>query len=148
MKQIFNNSKLSLKYTGLFMTLLLSFFLFTSCSKDTIEIQDNFSFEMKVMPVPENVVNGQTVEIRIIIQPRGNYSDTKFYIRYFQFEGLGELRYNNDPAYLPNDLYHLPDEQFRLYYTSLSSISQSFEIWISDNFGNEKQLSFHFNSSN
>ncbi|MCC2600503.1 DUF3872 domain-containing protein [Sphingobacterium sp. FBM7-1] len=45
-----------------------------------------------------------------------------------------------------NDLYNLPQTQFRLYYTSQSTVSQSFDIWISDNFGNEKQVSFQFNS--
>jgi hypothetical protein len=43
--------------------------------------------------------------------------------------------------------YQLPTEQFRLYYTSTSSVSQSFDVWISDSFGNEKQISFQFNSS-
>lgn len=99
------------------------------------------------MPVPKDVANGQTVEIRITIQRSGNYSNTQYYLRYFQFDGQGTLRYYDEPAYLPNDLYSLPTEQFRLYYTSTSAVFQSFEVWISDSFGNEKQLSFHFNSS-
>jgi hypothetical protein len=41
----------------------------------------------------------------------------------------------------------LQAKQFRLYYTSNSTVSQSFDVWISDNFGNEKQLSFEFNNS-
>lgn len=120
-----------------------------SCSKDDdLEIQNNFPFEVNVMPVPKDVANGQTVEIRISIQrTAGNYSNTQYFIRYFQFDGTGTLQYYDEPPYLPNDLYQLPTEQFRLYYTSSSSVSQSFEVWISDNFGNEKQLSFQFNSS-
>ena len=47
---------------------------------------------------------------------------------------------------MPNDLYQLPVTQFRLYYTSQSAVSQSFDIWISDNFGNEKKVSFQFNN--
>lgn len=120
-----------------------------SCSKDDdLEIQNNFPFEVNIMPVPKDVANGQTVEIRISIQrTAGNYSNTQYFIRYFQFDGTGTLQYYDEPPYLPNDLYQLPTEQFRLYYTSSSSVSQSFEVWISDNFGNEKQLSFQFNSS-
>ena len=118
-----------------------------SCNKGELEIQNDFPFEVNVMPVPNEVANGETVEIRITIERSGDYNSTQYFIRYFQFEGEGSLRYYDEPPYSPNDLYPLPGEQFRLYYTSTSSVSQSFEVWISDNFGNEKQLSFQFNSS-
>ncbi len=119
-----------------------------SCSKDDeLEIQNDFPFEVNVMPVPKDVANGQTVEIRITIQRIGNYTGTQYYLRYFQFDGTGTLRYYDEPPYLPNDLYPLPTEQFRLYYTSASTVSQSFEVWISDSFGNEKQISFQFNNT-
>lgn len=119
----------------------------TSCSNDELEVQNNFPFEVKVMPVPKEIANGNTAEIRLIIEPTGNYSNTQYFIRYFQFDGQGSLRNNDEPPYLPNDLYPLLAKQFRLYYTSNSTVSQSFDVWISDNFGNEKQLSFGFNSS-
>lgn len=119
----------------------------TSCNKGELEIQNDFPFEVNVMPVPNEVANGETVEIRMIIERSGDYNHTQYFIRYFQFEGEGSLRYYDEPPYLPNDLYSLPMEQFRLYYTSLSTESQAIEVWISDNFGNEKQLSFQFNSS-
>ena len=119
-----------------------------SCSKDDqLEIQNDFPFEVKVMPVPKDVAIGQTVEIRITVQRKGNYSNTQYLLRYFQFDGQGTLRYYDEPPYLPNDLYLLPKEQFRLYYTSSSTVSQSFEVWISDSFGNEKQISFQFNNA-
>lgn len=119
-----------------------------SCSKDDdLEIQNDFPFEVNIMPVPKDVADGQTVEIRITIQRTGNYTNTQYFLRYFQFDGTGTLQYYNEPPYLPNDLYPLPTEQFWLYYTSASTVSQSFEVWISDSFGNEKQLSFQFNSS-
>lgn len=120
-----------------------------SCNQDDeLDVQQDFPFEVNVMPVPTEVANGKTVEIRIVIIRAGNYSDTQYFIRYFQFDGQGTLQYYDDTPYLPNDLYELPTEQFRLYYTSASTVSQSFDIWISDSFGNETQLSFEFNSSN
>jgi hypothetical protein len=119
----------------------------TSCSNDELKIQNDFPFEVKVMPVPKEMANGNTVEIRLTIQTIGNYSNTQYYLRYFQFDGQGTLQYYDALPYLPNDLYQLPTKQFRLYYTSKSTVSQSFEVWISDNLGNEKQLSFEFNSS-
>lgn len=144
MTAIFNKLKI-----GLVLLILSASFTLVSCSKDDgLEIQNDFPFEINVMPVPKEVVNGQTIEIRITIQRAGNYNNTQYYLRYFQFDGKGTLRYYDDAPYLPNDLYSLPTEQFRLYYTSNSTVSQAFDIWISDSFGNEKQLNFQFKNIN
>lgn len=140
-------NKFTIGLLPLIVAVLLSSITLVSCSKDELEIQNDFPFEVKVMPVPKEIAKGDTVEIRTTIQPTGNYNGTRYFIRYFQFDGKGTLQYSDETPYKPNDLYPLPAEQFRLYYTSHSVVSQSFEVWISDNFGNEKQLSFEFNSS-
>jgi len=141
---IFNKFK-----TGLLLLILSISFTLVSCTKDDeLEIQNDFPFEINVMPVPKDIANGQTIEIRIAIQRTGNYHHTQYYLRYFQFDGQGTLCYYDDDPYLPNDLYPLAKEQFRLYYTSTSTVSQTFDVWISDSFGNEKQVSFQFNNSN
>ena len=146
---IFNKFRIGLSQIYVLLAILIASVTLVSCSKDDeLEIQNDFPFEVKMMPVPKEIANGNTVEIRLTIQRTGNYNNTQYYLRYFQFDGQGTLRYYDEPPYLPNDLYSLPTEQFRLYYTSNSTVSQSFEIWISDSFGNEKQLSFDFNSSN
>jgi hypothetical protein len=145
---IFNKFRIGLLPIYVLLAILTASVTLVSCSKDDeLAIQNDFPFEVKVMPVPKNIAIGQTVEIRISIQRTGNYTGTQYFLRYFQFDGHGTLRYNNEAPYIPNDLYALPSEQFRLYYTSISTSSQSFEIWISDSFGNEKQVSFQFNSS-
>lgn len=145
---IFNKFRIGLLPVYLMLAILTASVSLVSCRKDDdLEIQNNFPFEVKVMPVPKDVANGQTVEIRVTIQRTGNYSNTQYYLRYFQFDGQGSLRYYDETPYLPNDLYLLPTEQFRLYYTSASAVSQSFDVWISDSFGNEKQLTFQFNNS-
>ena len=141
----FNKFRIGLLSMYVLLGILIS--SVSSCSKDELEIQNDFPFEVKVMPIPKEIANGNTVEIRLTIQPTSNYSNAQYYLRYFQFDGQGTLQYYEEPPYLPNDLYQLPTKQFRLYYTSKSNVSQSFDIWISDNFGNEKQLSFEFNSS-
>ena len=139
---IFNKFRIGLLPVYLMLAILTASVSLVSCRKDDdLEIQNNFPFEVKVMPVPKDVANGQTVEIRVTIQRTGNYSNTQYYLRYFQFDGQGSLRYYDETPYLPNDLYLLPTEQFRLYYTSASAVSQSFDVWISDSFGNEKQHS-------
>ena len=146
MTAFFNRFKIGLLPMYVLLAILTS--SVTSCSKGELEIQNDFPFEVKVMPIPKEIVNGNTVEIRLTIQSTGNYSNTQYYLRYFQNDGQGTLQYYNALPYLPNDLYQLPTKQFKLYYTSHSTVSQSFDVWISDNFGNEKQLSFEFNSSN
>lgn len=118
----------------------------SSCSADEIEIQQNFPFELQVMPIPKDIANGETIEIRLKIIPIKNYSETQYYLRYFQFDGDGILQYFQDPPYLPNDSYQLTQKEFRLYYTSKSTVSQSFDVWIYDSFGNEKQISVQLNS--
>lgn len=145
---IFNKFRIGLLPLYVMLAILAGSVSLVSCSKDDdLEIQNDFPFEVNVMPVSKDVAKGQTVEMRITIQRSGNYKNTQFYLRYFQFDGEGTLRYYDEPSYLPNDLYPLEKEQFRLYYTSTSTVSQSFDVWISDSFGNEKQLSFQFNSS-
>ncbi len=146
MKILIRKYRLHLQAMFMLLAMLVCAVVLTSCEKDELEIRQNYPFEVQVMPVPKEVANGQTVEIRVTVQRSGNFSDAKYFIRYFQFDGQGTLRYYSEPPYMPNDLYLLPQTQFRLYYTSQSTVSQWFDVWISDNFGNAQQVSFQFNS--
>lgn len=147
MKALFNYINLQQQILYLFILIALLSVILTSCRKKELDVQQDFPFEVNVLPIPSEIANGQTVEMRFTIKTTGNYNEAKYFIRYFQYEGLGRLSYYNDAPYLPNDLYSLPEEQFRLYYKSLSAVTQNFTVWISDNFGNEKEMSFQFNSS-
>ncbi|MGH2666724.1 DUF3872 domain-containing protein [Flavobacterium sp.] len=152
MKSVFNYKNIGFtvqfKYLWLFFAIMLSTSLLSSCEKEDLEIQKGIPFEVSVMPVPQAIANGQTIEIRLMIQRTDQYSGTQYFIRYFQYDGLGLLRYDQQHAFVPNNLYPIPAEQFRLYYTSQAYVTHSFTIWISDNFGNEKQLNFQLNSLN
>jgi len=117
------------------------------CASGDLEIRQDFPFVVKVMPVPQALGLGERIEIRLVIEPERNFGETRYFIRYFQYEGAGSLQYYDEPAYLPNDLYPLQERNFRLYYTSASSVKQSFRIWISDTFGNERELEFEFSNS-
>ncbi|WP_417355419.1 DUF3872 domain-containing protein [Flavobacterium sp.] len=143
MKHIFNLFSTNL----LPACLLLITLSCNACSSGEPEVQDNFPFEVSIMPVPDAIAKKETVEIRITIVPSGNYRKTHYYLRYFQFDGEGTLRYEDRPPFQPNDLYMIHAKEFRLYYTSASTVTQSFDIWISDNFGNEQQLNFQFSSN-
>jgi len=145
MKNAINYKILNLlKYSFI---LVLMGIVFNSCQDNDLEMKQNFPFDVKVMPVPSKIKEGETVEIRIILETVGNFSDTKYSIRYFQFEGNGKLQRYSDEPYLPNDEYILPEKQFRLYYTSQSSESHQFSIWIKDSFSNEKRIDFEFDNT-
>lgn len=143
----YQNIKFIILPIYLIILLITTSSVIVQCSDGSdLEVQQNFPFEVNVMPVPNEISINNTVEIRIKLLKTGNYLHSKYFIRYFQFEGEGTLQYYDEPFYLPNDLYELPKDEIRLYYTSKSSVSQSFDVWISDNFGNERKLSFQFNN--
>lgn len=117
-----------------------------SCEQKDLDIQQDFPFEVVVMPVPKDIAKGETVEIRLQIKSTGKYEQNEYSLRYFQFDGKGILGYLNSKPFKPNDKYRIPDLEFRLYYRSESNVSQSFDIWFSDSFGNEQKVSFQFNA--
>lgn len=142
MKNIINTAKIQLKC---FLLLFVIGLFVQSCEKDDLEIQQNHPFKVSVMPVPKDIAKDEYVEIRIKILPEGNFADTKYYLRYFQFEGTGKLQYYNTQPYFPNDIYPLYEKEFRLYYTSTSEVSQSFTVWLSDSL--EMRIKLNFNST-
>ena len=129
---------------GLITMLCVS--LFTSCKKE-LDVQQNFPFEVKVLPVPKNIGKTDTVEIRCELRSSYQYDENRYFIRYFQYEGKGSLRTSlQGEALFANDVYPLASKgAFRLYYTSASEANQSLSVWISDSFGNEQKLDFEFN---
>lgn len=146
MKNIFNTWKMSAGSVFLGFIVILGITLLSGCDKEVLDVQEVFPFEVKVMPVPKEIGMGETVEIRFSIISNGNYTGNTYQIRYFQNDGQGILNYSGYKPYLPNDLYPLAEKEFRLYYTSQSLVSQQFDVWIVDSFGNEKQISFQFNN--
>jgi hypothetical protein len=132
-------------YRILILIVFQMIFLF-SCTEDTLDIQQDFPFEVKVMPYPQEIAMGETLEFRMSIISAGNYQNNQYFIRYFQHQGEGFLRYFDHKPYRPNDSYSLPEKNFRLYFKSQSDTDQSFNVWISDSFGNEKMVSFELNN--
>jgi hypothetical protein len=59
-----------------------------SCN-DSLDIVQNYAFDLHTIPYAEKIMKSETVEIRYKLVREGNYSDTKFYIRYFQTDGNG-----------------------------------------------------------
>lgn len=114
-----------------------------ACSND-MDINKVYAFDLVCMPVQKKIVQGEVAEIRAQIVKEGSYEDTKFYIRYFQVDGKGQLKLDNGTILLPNDLYLLEKETFRMYYTSHSTDQQVIDVYIEDSHGQVVQKSFSF----
>ena len=121
--------------------------LICSCS-DNVDIQQSYPFTVETMPVPKKLKVGETIEIRCQLKRDGRYLPTTYEIRYFQPDGAGSLKMSDGTVLLPNDLYPLPGETFRLYYTSASTDQQTIDVYFQDSFGTLQQLTFSFNNDN
>lgn len=117
----------------------------TSCSDD-LDVQQSYPFTVDVMPYGDKIVKGQTVELRFEIKPEGNYSNTIYTIRYFQYDGQGTLKLVDGPVLVNNDRVLLESKTFRLNYTARTSEAHKFLIVIEDNFGSTPwEQTFEFN---
>lgn len=138
MKAIRNLKTLALAMVGAVSITL------TSCS-DGLDIQQSYPFTIETMPVPKALAYGETAEIRCELKCEGDYANTLYTIRYFQYDGEGTLCLEDGTVLKPNDRYLLQEKKFRLYYTSECDESQNFIVVVEDNFGNSYEMEFDFN---
>lgn len=130
-------------FFGITAWLAVIMLLASACSSD-MDINKVYAFDLVCMPVQKKIVQGEVAEIRAQIVKEGNYQDTKFYIRYFQVDGKGQLQLDNGTILRPNDLYFLEKETFRMYYTSHSTDQQVVDVYIEDSHGQVVQKTFSF----
>ena len=118
----------------------------TSCNDD-LDVQQSYPFTVEVMPYGDKITKGQTVELRFEIVPEGNYANTLYTIRYFQYDGEGSLRLVDGPVLVNNDRVLLESKTFRLNYTAKSDEAHKFLVVVEDNFGSTPwEQTFEFNS--
>ena len=123
---------------------LVAIMLLALACNDDMDINKVYAFDLVCMPVQKKFVQGEVAEIRCQIVKEGEYQDTKFFIRYFQPDGVGELRLDDGRVLLPNDLYPLKKETFTMYYTSHCTDQQAIDVYIEDNHGQVVQKTFSF----
>ena len=116
-----------------------------ACDRE-LEVQQAYDFTLETMPVQKDLRRGETAEIRCSLKRAGRFAGAHYTLRYFQSEGRGMLRLDKGTALKPNDRYPLVREEFRLYYTSQMLARQTIDVYIEDNFGVMKRLTFDFNS--
>lgn len=134
-----------LRFFGFWAILFALVFTLCSCEED-LDVQQSYPFDVEVMPYGDKIANGETVELRFEIIPEGNYSNTLYTIRYFQFEGDGTLQLVGGPILVNNDRVILDNKVFRLNYTAKSADSHEFTVYIEDNWGTRWEQSFEFNN--
>ena len=116
--------------------------LVAACN-DSLDIQQAYPFSIETLPVPKKLKVGETAEIRCQLVRGGYYQPTTYQIRYFQPDGKGKLEMDNGTVFLPNDLYPLEKETFRLYYTSASTDSRRLTFISSTASGRCSNLHYH-----
>ena len=118
----------------------------TYCSDD-LDVQQSYPFTVEVMPYADKIAKGQTIELRFEIKPEGNYANTLYTIRYFQYDGEGSLKLVDGPVLVNNDRVLLESKTFRLSYTAKSDEAHKFLVVVEDNFGSTPwEQTFEFNS--
>lgn len=132
--------------TIVILSLMVIGVICVSACSDKLDVQQVYEFDLATLPVQTEVVMGEEAEIRCQLVRSGEYRDTRYFIRMFQTDGKGELRLDDGTVLLPNDLYPLEKETFRLYYKSLSTDQQTIDIYIIDSHGQIIQKSFSFNN--
>ena len=84
------------KRTSIFKTAALCLLAVLSLAfvsgDDDMDFQQTYHFTVETMPVPNKVTKGQTVEIHCELKKTGEFTNTLYTIRYFQFEGGGEKK--------------------------------------------------------
>ena len=134
------------RFFGFWAALFALVFTLSSCSDD-LDVQQSYPFTVEVMPFAEKITKGQTVELRFEIKPEGNYTNTLYTIRYFQYDGEGTLKLVDGPVLVNNDRVLLESKTFRLNYTAKSSDAHKFLMVVEDNFGSTPwEQTFEFNT--
>lgn len=125
--------------------MLTTMFCCVSCD-NKLDIQLVYPFTVETMPVQTKIVKGETAEIRCELKREGLYEGATYTIRFFQPAGKGSLQLDDGTVFKPNDRYSLDKGVFRLYYTSASTDQQTIDVYVEDNIGQMKQLTFTFNN--
>ena len=134
------------RFFGFWIALFAIVISMTSCSDD-LDVQQSYPFTVEVMPYGDKITKGETVELRFEIKPEGNYVNTLYTIRYFQYDGEGTLKLVDGPVLVNNDRVLLESKTFRLNYTAHSSDAHKFLVVVQDNFNSTPwEQTFEFNS--
>ena len=124
--------------------LLILLLLGAACSGG-LDYKQDYDFEIEMLPVPRMVEQNSVVEIRFELSSiGGSYDSTRYYVRYFQYEGKGTLTDENGTTFFPNDSYLLTKKKFRLYFQPQRGDNHSLELVFYDSFKHQQMVTLAF----
>jgi hypothetical protein len=110
-----------------------------------LEFQKDFEFTIEMLPIPKTVTTGVPVEMRFELSSiGGSYDSTQYFVRYFQYDGKGQLADESGTVFFPNDSYLVPNKKFRLYFTPTSGDSHTLELVFYDSFKRQQVFELTF----
>ncbi len=137
------NLRKALRNLILAVAIIAAISLLSGCGN--LDIKQDFDFEVTNLPVPSQVGDGETLEIRFEIRHiEGRYDSNRYYVRYFPTSGAGFLIYD-DSIMRPNDRYRIRSDEFRMRYTARSDGEHALSLTFSDDFGHAHELGLTFN---
>lgn len=126
----------------LYLLLLLP--ILVACNNE-LEFQQDYEFEIEMLPVPKTVTLDVPVEIRFELSTiGGSYDSAQYFVRYFQYDGKGTLTDESGTTFFPNDSYRLTKKKFRLYFQPQKGDSHTLELVFFDNFKHQQQVDLAF----
>jgi len=79
-----------------------------------------------------------------IVGIEGSYDSTRYYLRYFQYQGKGMVADESGQSFIPNDLYEMVGRQFRLYFTPTAGSEHQLELTFIDSYKHKHALELSF----
>lgn len=125
----------------IFATILIALMSVTVIScENTLDIIQAYNYKVNVQKYRKDVKINVPVELVLKIESEGSFSDVGYCFSYFLREGNGTLTESTGQTLENNNLYILPEEILKIYYTPKTIGPHSLEVEISDSFHNKKEI--------
>lgn len=76
---------------------------------DKIDVKQAYPFRLTSWHLPEEIAQGENVEIRLTLTREGDFHDAEYYIGYIQMKGKGEVTDDEGTLLVNRELHALDD---------------------------------------
>ena len=94
---------------------------FTACD-DGLDVTQAYPFTVETMPVPKELAQGETAEIRCELVREGEFDGAVYTIRYFQYDGEGTLKLDNGLVLQPLEFNNDSDAEGDVMSSDTTSV--------------------------
>ncbi len=109
--------------------------LLVSACNDNVDIQQSYPFTVETMPVPKKLKVGETGGSTLPASPGTDGLRKQSISSAISSQRGGNAENVRWHGFLPNDLYPLPGETFRLYYPLHPANQQTVDVCFQDSLG-------------